>query len=98
MRWLDTPSMAASTAASSFNPEDLPRTPMTVFVVCQHEHLKSRAGWLRATVGTLTRAVIRGGVQRTHVVHGVIDEAAAVLPLPCIDSALAAGRGFGLRL
>jgi type IV secretion system protein VirD4 len=63
LRFLSTPAVAQSTASSSFNPSDLRKGKMTVYLVLPPEHMRAQMGLLRMWVGTLMRAVVRGGLQ-----------------------------------
>lgn len=63
LRFLSTSAVAASTSCSSFNPADLRKGKMTVYLVIPPEHMRAQMGLLRMWVGTLMRAVVRGGLQ-----------------------------------
>lgn len=61
LSFLDTPAVAASTRSSTFDPAELRTGKMTIYLVIPLEH--SEAGLLRMWVGSMLRAVIRGGTQ-----------------------------------
>jgi type IV secretion system protein VirD4 len=98
LRYLDTPAVAASTKSSSFNPADLLKGRMTVYLVLPPEHMRTQSALLRLWIGSLLRAVVRGGLQERNKVHFVLDEAATLGHLEAIDDAVDKFRGYGVRL
>jgi type IV secretion system protein VirD4 len=64
LRFLNTPAVAESTSSSSFDPMDLRKGRMTVYLIIPVEHMHSQMGLLRVWLGTLIRASIRGGLER----------------------------------
>lgn len=98
LRFLDTPAIAESTRSSSFNPEELRRGRMTVYLVLPPEHIQACMGLLRLWVGSLMRAVVRGGLQESNKVHFILDEAASLgHDLKAIANAVDKYRGYGIR-
>jgi type IV secretion system protein VirD4 len=63
LRFLDTPAVAANTCRSSFDPNALRKGRMTVYCILPPEHMNSQTALLRMWIGSLTRAVVRGGLQ-----------------------------------
>jgi type IV secretion system protein VirD4 len=63
LRFLDTPAIAESTRHSSFNPAGLRAGRMTIFLVLPPEHMRAQAGLMRLWIGSMLRAVVRGGLQ-----------------------------------
>jgi len=63
LRFLDTPAVAESTKASSFDPADLRKGKTTVYLILPPEHMRSQSPLLRMWIGSLLRAVVRGGLQ-----------------------------------
>jgi type IV secretion system protein VirD4 len=98
MRFLDTPIISANTRTSSFDPAELLTGKMTVYLVLPPEHMRAQAGLLRMWIGSLLRAVVRGGLQEKSKVHFVLDEAASLGHLESIDDAVDKYRGYGVRL
>jgi type IV secretion system protein VirD4 len=98
LRFLDTPAVAASTRASSFDPNALRSGKMTCYLVLPPEHMRAQMGLLRLWIGSLLRAVVRGGLQERNKVHFILDEAASLGRLECINDAVDKFRGFGIRL
>ena len=97
MRWLDTPPVAVATRESTFDPLDLTRKPVAVFIVLPPDQMKAQAGLLRLWIGTLLRACV-AGLQETHKVHFVLDEAASLGQMDVLEQALNVYRGYGVRL
>ena len=64
LRFLDTPAVAANTCASSFDPSELRHGKMTVYCILPPEHMRAQSSLIRMWIGTLMRAVVRGGLQR----------------------------------
>ncbi|QEG30317.1 Conjugal transfer protein TraG [Gemmata obscuriglobus] len=98
MRWLDTPAIANSTRESTFDPLDLTKKPLAVFVVLPVDQMKAQAGYLRLVMGSLLRACVAGGLQEQHKVHFVLDEAASLGEMDALEQALNIGRGYGIRI
>ena len=98
LRFLDTPTIAESTGTSSFDPAGLRKGRMTVYLVLPPEHMRAQSALLRLWIGSLFRAVLRGGLQERHKVHFILDEAAALGHMPALDDAVDKYRGYGIRL
>ena len=63
LRFLDTPAIAESTGSSSFDPAALRKGTMTVYLVLPPEHMRAQSGLLRVWIGSLLRAVVKGGLK-----------------------------------
>jgi len=63
LRFLDTLAVADSTKTSSFDPADLRKGKMTVYLILPPEHMRAQSPLLRMWIGSLLRAVVRGGLQ-----------------------------------
>lgn len=98
MRFLDTIAVADNTKKSSFNPADLLTGKMTVYLVLPPEHLRAQSPLLRLWIGSMLRAVVKGGLQETTNVHFVLDEAASLGHMDVLDDAVDKFRGYGVRL
>ncbi len=98
LRHLDTLATAASTRASSFDPDRLTREKTTVYLVLPPEHARTQSPLLRMWISTLLRGVLRGGLQERNRVHFVLDEAASLGHLESLDDAVDKYRGYGVRL
>jgi type IV secretion system protein VirD4 len=98
LKFLDTPAVSAITQSSSFNPADLLTGKMTIYLILPPEHFRAQSALLRLWIGSLLRAVIRGGLQTKKKVHFILDEAASLGSLEAIDDAVDKYRGYGIRM
>lgn len=98
LRFLDTLAVAECTRLSSFDPAGLRKGKMTIYLVLPPDHMRAQSALLRMWIGSLLRAVIRGGPQEHRKVHFILDEAASLGHLECIDDAVDKYRGYGVRL
>jgi type IV secretion system protein VirD4 len=98
LRFLDTLAIAESTRSSSFDPADLLKGKMTVYLVLPPEHMRAQSPLMRMWIGTLLRAVVKGGLRPKNKVHFLLDEAASLGHLESIDDAVDKYRGYGVRL
>lgn len=98
LRFLDTLAVAESTRTSSFNAADLRRGNMTMYLILPPEHMRAQSGLLRVWIGSMLRAVVKGGLQEHRKVHFILDEAASIGQLDAIDDAVDKYRGYGVRL
>ena len=97
LRFLDTLAIAASTKTSTFNPADLLKGKMTVYLILPPEYMRVQSPLIRLWISSFVRVVIRGGLSDRKV-HFILDEAGSSLGhLDCLDDALALGRGYGIR-
>jgi len=98
LRFLDTLAVFDSTKTSSFNPDDLLKGKMTVYLVIPPEHMTAQAALLRLWIGSMLRAVVRGGLQEKNKVHFILDEAASLGKMDALTDAVDKYRGYGIRL
>ncbi len=98
LRFLDTIAISESTRQSSFNPADLLTGKMTVYLILPPEHMRAQSPLLRLWIGSLLRAVVKGGLQEKTKVHFVLDEAASLGHMDALDDAVDKFRGYGVRL
>lgn len=98
LRFLDTTAIAAVTSSSSFNPALLRAGKLTVYVILPPEHMRAQAAWIRMVIASLMRSVVQGGLRYRHKVHFILDEAASLGPMGCINDAIDKYRGYGIRL
>ena len=66
LRFLDTLAIAESTTTSSFDPKELRNGKMTVYLVLPPEHMRAQSPLLRMWIGSMLRAVVRGGLQENE--------------------------------
>ena len=83
---------------SSFDPADLLTGKMTVYLVLPPEHMRAQSPLLRLWIGSMLRAVVKGGLQEKTKVHFVLDEAASLGHMDALDDAVDKFRGYGVRL
>jgi len=98
LRFLDTLAVADSTKTSSFDPADLRKGKMTVYLVLPPDHMRAQSPLLRMWIAALLRAVVRDGLQENSKVHYVLDEAASLGHMEALDDAVDKYRGYGIRL
>ena len=98
LRFLDTLAILESTKSSSFDPADLCKGKMTVYLVLPPEHMRAQSALLRMWIGSMLRACVRGGLQENNLVHFVCDEANSLGRMEQIADALTIGRGYGIRM
>jgi type IV secretion system protein VirD4 len=98
LKFLDTIAVAENTKESTFDPADLVKRKMTVYLVLPPEHARAQQALLRLWIGTMLRAVVKGGLQEKKLVHFVLDEAATLGKMEAIDDAVDKYRGYGVRL
>jgi type IV secretion system protein VirD4 len=66
LRFLDTLAVADSTKTSSFDPADLLKGKLTIYLVLPPEHMRAQSPLLRLWIGSLLRAVVRGGLLQSR--------------------------------
>jgi type IV secretion system protein VirD4 len=98
LRFLDTLAIADSTRTSSFDPADLRRRKLTVYLVLPPEHMRSQSPLLRVWISGMFRAAVRGGLGEARKVHFILDEAAALGHMQALDDAVDKYAGYGIRL
>lgn len=98
LRFLDTIAISENTRQSSFDPADLLTGKMTVYLILPPEHMRAQSALLRLWIGSLLRAVVKGGLQERNKVHFVLDEAASLGHMDALDDAVDKFRGYGVRL
>ena len=98
LRFLDSPAIADSTRESTFDPGELRNGKMTIYLILPPDHMRAQSGLLRLWIGSLLRAVVRGGLQERNKVHFVLDEAASLGQLDAIEDAVDKYRGYGIRM
>ena len=98
LRFLDSAALQHCTGSSTFDPADLKRGRMTVYLILPPEHMRAQSPLLRMWISSLLRAVVAEGLDESRKVHFILDEAAALGHLECIDDAVDKFRGYGVRL
>jgi type IV secretion system protein VirD4 len=98
LKFLDTIAVAENTKESTFDPGDLVKRATTVYLVLPPEHVRAQQALLRLWIGSMLRAVVKGGLQEKTLVHFVLDEAATLGHSDFLDDAVDKYRGYGVRL
>jgi type IV secretion system protein VirD4 len=98
LRFLDTPSIAENTKTSTFDPSELNQGKMTIYLILPPDHMRTQSALLRLWLGAMLRAAVRGGIQESNKVHFLLDEAASLGQMDCLNDALDKYRGYGVRL
>jgi type IV secretion system protein VirD4 len=98
LKFLDTIAIADNTKESTFDPADLVKRKTTVYLVLPPEHARAQQALLRLWIGTMLRAIVKGGLQEKNFVHFVLDEAATLGHMDALDDAVNKYRGYGVRL
>ncbi|WP_020472424.1 type IV secretory system conjugative DNA transfer family protein [Zavarzinella formosa] len=98
LRFLDTPAVAVNTRASTFDPAELCKGKMTVYLVLPPDHMRAQSGLLRLWIGSLLRVCVKNGLQEKSKVRFILDEAASLGPMDAITDAVDKYRGYGVRL
>lgn len=98
LRFLDTLAVAENTQSSSFNPADLLEGKTTIYLILPPEHMRAASPLLRVWIGSLLRAVVRGGLQEQNLVNFILDEAASIGHLESLDDAVDKYRSYAVRL
>jgi type IV secretion system protein VirD4 len=97
LSWLHSQPIEQHLSASSFDPRDLVRGDMTVYLVLPPKYLTTHSRLLRLWVASLYNAVTDCGPQDEREVLFLLDEAASLGPMPSLFQAITLGRGYGIR-
>ena len=98
LKFLDSAALQHCTGSSSFDPAELKRGRMTVYLILPPEHMRAQLPLLRMWISSLLRAVVSQGLDEKRKVHFVLDETSSLGHLDCIDDAIDKYRGYGVRL
>ena len=98
LEFLNAQAILASTQESSFDPSELLAGKLTVYLVLPPDRMRAQSGLIRMWIGTMFRAVIRGGPQEDRLVYYILDEAASLGRMETVNDAIDKCRGYGVRL
>lgn len=102
LRFLTTLPVVENTSSSSFDPMELKKggekRGTTVYLVLPTEQMRVQSALLRTWITCLLRCIVRSGADEKQEVHFILDEAASLGRMPCIDEAITLLRGYGVRL
>lgn len=96
--FLDSPSMAASVAASALVLADLKRRPSTVYLCLPAARMGTHSRWLRLVVNLAVAALERERSRPKLPVLFVLEEFAALGHMRALEQAVAYMAGFGVKL
>ena len=96
--FLDSPAIQSITQSSSFDPRELRRGDLTVYLVLPPERLVTLAPLMRMWLGTIIRLLSRGEASEKRPVLFLLDEAAHLGKMQVIEDAVTLMRGYGIRL
>jgi len=96
--WMTSPVVADSLRRSSFDPMDLKRGRLSVFIIEHPQRLETMAAHLRVMLGTILRVITRGAACEANPVLFMIDETAAIGRMHILENAITQLRGYGIRL
>jgi len=98
MAWLNSPLVENHLLASDFDPKDLVKDDVTVYLCLPPKYLSTLSRLLRLWVTSFYGAITECGAQEDREVLFMLDEAGSLGPLPALYSAITLGRGYGLRV
>jgi type IV secretion system protein VirD4 len=96
--FLDSPSIQAITQESSFQPAELRRGDVSIFLILPPERLVTLAPLMRMWLNWILRGLTRGQASEQSPVLFLLDEAAHLGKLQIIEDAVTLMRGYGIRL
>lgn len=96
--WLSSAAVERTLLRSTFDPRELKRQPMTVYIMLPAWELAAQGRWLRLIVAQLIRALQRTPGRPAQPVTFYLDEAAALGRLDTVRDAYGLMRGYGMRL
>jgi type IV secretion system protein VirD4 len=74
LAWLNSPFVQRSLATSSFDPVELARDKMILYLILPPDKLESHNRLLRVWLTSWTRALVRNGLQERNRVLFMLDE------------------------
>lgn len=98
LSFLDSDLVAKAVASSTFDPAELRKPGITLFLQIPPDQLEAQKGLLRCWVSTLVRVIGTVGNEQDSEVLFLLDEASALGSLTAMEEALVRGRSAGVRL
>ncbi|MFL5241525.1 MAG: type IV secretory system conjugative DNA transfer family protein [Gemmataceae bacterium] len=98
LSFLDSDLVAKAVGSSTFDPADLRKPGITLFLQIPPDQLDAQKGLLRCLVSTLVRVIGSVGSEWDGETLFLLDEASALGSLPAIEEAMVRGRSAGVRL
>ena len=94
-RWLLSPPIRADLGKKGVDFAALKQRPTTVYVILPAERLRTHNAWLRLVIVSALRALYRPAGRRVVM---LIDEMAALGPLPPLEDAFGLVRGYNVQI
>jgi type IV secretion system protein VirD4 len=98
LSFLDSDLVAKAIETSTFDPEELRKPGITLYLQIPPGQLDAQKGLLRCWVSTLVRVIGAVGNEWEGETLFMLDEASALGSLPAIEEAMVRGRSAGVRL
>ncbi|MFL5341688.1 MAG: type IV secretory system conjugative DNA transfer family protein [Gemmataceae bacterium] len=98
LSFLDSELVAKAVASSTFDPAELRKPGITLFLQIPPDQLEAQKGLLRCWVSTLVRVIGAVGSEWNGETLFLLDEASALGSLPALEEAMVRGRSAGVRL
>jgi type IV secretion system protein VirD4 len=98
LSFLDSELVAKAVEASTFDPAELRKPGITLFLQIPPDQLEAQKGLLRCWVSTLVRVIGAVGNEWDGETLFLLDEASALGSLPALEEVLVRGRSAGVRL
>jgi type IV secretion system protein VirD4 len=96
--WMNSPLIEHHLSRSSFDPRNLIRQKMTIYLVLPPKHLAPLNRLLRLWITTLYETITELGPQEERTVLMLLDEVGNLGAMPALYNAIAMGRGYGIRV
>jgi type IV secretion system protein VirD4 len=98
LSFLDSGMVAKAVATSTFDPAELRKPGITLFLQIPPDQLEAQKGLLRCWISTLVRVIGAVGSEWDGETLFLLDEASALGSLPALEEAMVRGRSAGVRL
>lgn len=98
LSFLDSELVAKTVNSSTFDPAELRKSGITLFLQIPPDQLEAQKGLLRCWISTLVRVIGAVGSERDGETLFLLDEASALGSLPALEEAMVRGRSAGVRL
>ena len=94
----DSPLVSACTGSISFDPMELRKGRMTVYIITPSDKMVVWAGLQRLWLGCLLRIITRGAPTERNPVLFLVDECGHIGRMQALEDAVTLMRGMGIRL
>ncbi len=98
LSFLDSELVAKAVATSTFDPAELRKPGITLFLQIPPDQLEAQRGLLRCWISTLVGVIGAFGSEWEGETLFLLDEASALGSLPALEEAMVRGRSAGVRL